>query len=436
MSTPPILDKLFELKERETSVHTEVIAGVTTFFTLSYIVFVNPAILSSAGMDFHSVYVATCVAAAFGCLLMGLWANYPIALAPGMGLNAYFATVLVLDKGIPWQVALGAVFCSGVLFMILSYLPVREWILNSIPKSQKLAIASGIGLFLVFLALQSAGIIQDNPVNLVQVGDLTRWSVLLVLVGFVVILALENRKIPGGILGVILVISIISWVGGISDPPTGVVAIQSLHTEAFLSLDILGALEIGLLVVIFSFLLVDLFDTNGTLVALLGRFGMMSGEGKIPKLRRALLADSSATVVGSLMGTSTTTSYIESASGMQAGGKTGLTAVIVGLLMLLMLLFEPLAGAIPAVAVAPAILFVGCIMVQSLQSIDWDDLTEIVPAVVTAISIPLTFSIATGIGTGFICYVMAKLFSGKISDIHPAMAIIAGLFMLKFVFDL
>ena len=428
------LDSFFELKDRQTNVKTELVAGATTFLTLVYIVFVNPTILAEAGMDHNAVFVATCLAAAFGCLVMGLYANYPIALAPGMGLNAYFAATLVLTMGISWQVALGAVFCSGVLFLILSILPIREMLINSIPKSQKMAIAAGIGIFLILVALRSANVMGDNPLDVRALGNFVQWSALLVLLGFVVMIVLDAKKIPGSLALVILVIAIFCWVAGWAPAPEAVVSGVPSLSPTFMQLDIGSAISMGLVVIVFALLLVDLFDTSGTLVAVLHQANMLDDEGRIKKLRHALLADSSATIFGSLVGTSTTTSYIESAAGIRVGGRTGLTAVTVGVLFLLAMLFAPIATSIPAYATAPAILFVGCAMAKSLGEIEWGDLTEAMPAVITAFAIPFSGSIATGIGIGFITYVLTKSIAGQIKSIHPAMGVITGVFIVKFIF--
>lgn len=428
------LDRFFELKDRGTNIKTELLAGATTFLTLVYIVFVNPTILADAGMNHNAVFVATCLAAAFGCFVMGLYANYPMALAPGMGLNAYFAATLVLSMGISWQVALGAVFCSGVLFLILSILPIREMIINSIPKSQKMAIAAGIGVFLILVALRSADVMGDNPLDISALGDFVQWSAVLVLLGFVVMVVLDSKKIPGSLALVILAIAIFCWLAGWSPIPDAVVSGVPSLSPTFMQLDIGGALSLGLVAIVFALLLVDLFDTSGTLVAVLHQANMLDDQGRIKKLRHALLADSSATIFGSLVGTSTTTSYIESAAGIRVGGRTGLTAVMVGVLFLLAMLFAPIATSIPSYATAPAILFVGCAMAKSLGEIEWADLTESMPAVITAFAIPFSGSIATGIGIGFITYVLTKTFAGQVKSVHPAMAVIAAVFVVKFVF--
>ena len=428
-----MLESYFKLSEHGTTMQREILAGCTTFLTMAYITFVNPAILSDAGMDFGAVFVATCVAAAFGTLVMGLYANYPIALAPGMGLNAFFTYGVVLGMGHTWQVALGVVFLSGILFVALSVLPVREWIINSIPSTLKMAISAGIGLFLGIIALKNAGIVVDHPATLVTLGDMTALPAILAILGFVAIVALSRRRVTGAvIIGILLVtalgvaLGISEWKGLASAPPD--------PSPTLLAMDLGGALELSLLAVVFTFLFVDLFDTAGTLVGVAHRAGLLDAEGKLPRLGRALLADSTATVVGAGFGTSTTTSYIESAAGINAGGRTGLTAVTVAVLFLLCLFFSPLAETVPAYATAPALLFVACMMARGLTEIDWEDATEYAPAVVTAIAMPLTFSIADGIGLGFICYALMKLTGGKISECSPAVMVIAALFALKFAF--
>ncbi len=428
-----MLERLFDLRGHGTTVRTEVIAGVTTFLTMAYIAFVNPSILSEAGMDFGAVFVATCVAAAIGTLIMGLYANYPIALAPGMGLNAFFTYGVVLGMGYTWQVALGAVFLSGILFVILSILPVREWIINAIPKGLKMAISAGIGLFLGIIALKNAGIVVDHPATLVTIGDLTAWPALLALLGFALMVALDNLRVPGAVIIGILAVTAIGVALGVS-PFQGIVDVPPDPSPTFLQLDLAGAFQIALLSVVFTFLFVDLFDTAGTLVGVAHRAGLLDAQGRLPRLRQALMADSSATVVGAALGTSTTTSYIESASGIKAGGRTGLTAVVVAILFLLTLFFAPLAGTVPAYATAPALLFVACLMARGLAEIDWEDATEYAPAVLTALSMPLTFSIAHGIGLGFIAYAAVKILTGRVSDCSVAVLIIAAAFVLKFAF--
>jgi AGZA family xanthine/uracil permease-like MFS transporter len=428
-----MVESIFKLAARGTTVRREILAGVTTFLTMAYITFVNPAILSETGMDFGAVFVATCLAAAIGTLIMGLWANYPIALAPGMGLNAYFTYDVVLGQGHGWPVALGAVFVSGMLFVVLSVLPVREWIINSIPVTLKLAISAGIGLFLAVIALRGCEVIVGDPVTVIGLGELRAPGPLLALGGFVFIVALHTRRVPGAVvLGILTTtalgigLGVSEWKGLASLPPDpGPVLFQ---------LDIAGALALSLVPVVFSFLFVDLFDTAGTLVGVAHRAGLLDSRGRLPRAGRALLADSMATVAGAALGTSTTTSYIESAAGIEAGGRTGLTSVVVAALFLLSLFFSPLAQSVPSYATAPALLFVACLMARGLAEVDWEDATEYAPAVITALAVPLTSSIADGIGLGFITYAALKLATGGVRACPPAVIVIALLFAARFAF--
>ncbi|MFN4309528.1 MAG: NCS2 family permease [Ferrovibrio sp.] len=427
-----MLDRYFKLAENGTTVRTEVLAGVTTFLTMAYIIFVNPAILGDAGIDKGAAFVATCLAAAIGTAIMGLYANYPVALAPGMGLNAYFTYGVVLGMGHTWQVALGAVFVSGILFLILSLLPVREKIINSIPMSQKYAIGAGIGLFLGLIGLKNAGIVVDHAATLVGLGKLMSPAVGMAILGFFIIAVLDYRKVPGAIMISILGVTVLGIALGLS-PFGGIVSAPPSLAPTFLQMDVGGALSLGLLTIVFAFLMVDLFDTAGTLVAVAPRAGLMDSEGKLKRLGRALVADSTATIAGAALGTSTTTSYIESAAGIRVGGRTGLTAVVVAILFLLALFFAPLAGSIPVYATAPALIFVACVMASSLARIDWEDITEYLPGVVTAVMMPFTFSIATGIGLGFITYVVLKACTGRVKDVHPVMAVVSLVFLIKFI---
>ena len=426
-----MLERVFRLSENGSTIKVEVLAGLTTFLTMAYIIFVNPAILADAGMDRGAVFVATCLAAAFGSLAMGLLANYPIALAPGMGLNAFFTYTVVGQMGHSWQVALGAVFISGLLFLILSVLPVREWIVNAIPRSLKIGISAGIGMFLGIIALKNAGVIAAHPATLVTVGDLSQPATLLAALGFAAMIALDRMRVSGGILIVILAITALGLALGQSTF-VGIVSLPPSLAPTLMQMDIAGALQIGVVTVVFAFLFVDLFDTAGTLVGVAHRARMLDAQGRLPRLRKALLADSCATMAGAAFGTSTTTSYIESAAGINAGGRTGLTAVVVALLFLLALFFAPLAATIPAYATAPALLFVACLMIRGMSEIDWEDVTEAAPAALTALAMPLTFSIATGIGIGFVTYVAAKAMCGRFREMGLAPPIIAAAFAIKF----
>jgi len=428
-----MLERTFDLKAHGTDVKTEVMAGFTTFLTMAYIIFVNPDILSAAGMPKDAVFVATCIAAALGSAIMGLYANYPIALAPGMGLNAYFAFAVVGGMGFTWQQALGAVFISGLLFILVSLFRVREWIVNAIPRSLKFAISAGIGLFLAIIGLKNAGLIAAHPATLVTLGDIHQPGALLAVAGFLIIVALEQRKVPGAIIIGILAVTVASALFGLTTI-NGIIAAPPSLAPVFMQMDVVGALEKGLLVVILTFFMVELFDASGTLVGVAHRAGLLDKDGKLPRLKKALLADSTAIVAGAGLGTSSTTAYIESAAGTAVGGRTGLTAVVVALLFIAVLIFSPLAAAVPAYATAPALCYVAVLMARGLAEIDWDDLTETAPAVITAITMPFTFSIAHGIAFGFISYTVLKLLSGKARELSPIVAIIAVLFVFKFAF--
>lgn len=428
-----MLEKCFKLSQNNTTIKQEIIAGVSTFLTMSYIIFVNPSILSATGMDAGAVFVATCLAAAVGTLIMGVVANYPIALAPGMGINAFFAYGVVLGMGHSWQVALGAVFWSGILFVIISVLPIREWIINSIPQGLKMAIAGGIGLFLSIIGLKNAGVVVDDPATLVSLGDVKSAPVLLFGLGVVVIAALSARKVVGALLIGMLLITIISIIFGVTQF-AGIFSMPPSVASTFLQMDIAGALEISLITVILSLLFVDLFDTSSTLGAVAQKGDMLDKDGKLPHIKKALLADSTATVAGSIFGTSSTTSYIESAAGIISGGRTGLTAVVVTVLFLLSLFLAPLAGTVPAFATASALVFVACMMIGALRYIAWDDITEVVPALIIVTTIPLTFSIAEGIGLGFIAYAGIKVLSGKTQETTAGVWFVTALFVLHYAF--
>ncbi|MBF7684754.1 NCS2 family permease [Acinetobacter sp. B10A] len=430
-SSSGLLERLFKLSENETSVKTEAVAGLTTFLTMCYIIIVNPLILSVTGMDHGAVFVATCIAAATGCLVMGLLANYPIALAPGMGLNAYFAYSVCLGMHIPWQTALAAVFMSGIIFILISLVRVREMIINAIPLSLKFAIGGGIGLFLALVALKNAGIIVANPATTVGLGNIKDPKALLAILGLFITVALHYFRVRGAIIIGILVITIIATFMGLNEFKGVVGAVPSV-APTFLQMDFSNLFSATLVGVIFVFFLVDLFDSTGTLVGVAHRAGIIKDDGKIPRLKKVLLADSTAIVVGAGMGTSSTTPYIESASGVAAGGRTGLTAVVVAVLFLICLFFFPLAQSVPGFATAPALLFVAVLMIQGITKIDWSDITEAVPAFLTIVFMPFSYSIADGIAFGFISYAVVKLITGKASSVHWMAWVIAGLWVLKF----
>jgi len=429
-SAAAALERYFGLKEQGTDVRTEFIAGLTTFLTMVYIVFVNPSILGKTGMDTGAVFVATCVAAAVSTMVMALYANYPIALAPGMGINAFFAFTVVLTYKYSWQQALAAVFCSGVIFFLISVLRIRQYVIDSIPHNLKLAVSAGVGLFLGIIALEEAKIVVAHPATLVTLGDLRHWEPVLMLFGFVLIAALNYRRIMGGTLIGILVVALIGIPLGLTHY-NGIVSLPPSIEPTLLKLDFSRVLEGTFLIVIFSILFIDVFDNAGTLIGVTHRTGLMK-DGKLARMKEALISDSFAAMFGAVIGTSTTTSYIESAAGVAAGGRTGLTAAVVAVLFLLALFFSPLAGMIPAYATDAALFYVACVMARGLAEIDWEDITEYAPAVVAAVTMPLTYSIATGIGLGFITYAVVKLFAGRIKEASPAVVVLAILFAIKF----
>lgn len=428
-----MLESLFKLSANKTNLKTEVIAGFTTFLTMGYIIFVNPDILAQAGIDRDAAFVATCVASALATLAMGLYANYPIALAPGMGVNAFFTYSVVLGAGHSWQVALGAVFLAGILFLILTILPIREWVINAIPKSQKLAIAAGIGLFLAIIALQNMATVIDHPVTLVTLGDIAEPTVLLAIFCFLIIVTLEVRKIPGAIIIGIFVTTMLGMLLGITEIK-GVFSMPPSLSPTLGQLDIAGAFDMAMLGIVLAFLFVHMFDTAGTLVTVANSAKLLDKNGKLPRLNKVLLADSTTMAAGAVIGTSPTTSYIESTAGVNAGGRTGLTAVVVALLFLASLFLSPLVGSIPSYATFPVLLFVATYMVKNVIFLDWDDMTEYVPAVVTIIVMPLSFSITDGIGFGIISYAILKITSGKFNRSHIPALIMALVFVSKYIF--
>ncbi|CAG9181918.1 NCS2 family permease [Cupriavidus pampae] len=426
------IERYFRLREHDTNVRTELLAGITTFLTMAYIIFVNPSILGDAGVPKDAVFVATCVAAAIGTLIMGLYANYPIGMAPGMGLNAYFAYTVVKGMGLPWEAALGAVFISGCLFLLVTLVRIREMIVNGIPHAIRVAITAGIGLFLAIIALKNAGIIVANPVTMVTLGDLHQPAAVMAIVGFLAIVALERLRVKGAILIGILFTTVLSFLFG-GNAFHGVVSMPPSLAPTLFKLDISAALSIGIINVVLVFFLVELFDATGTLMGVANRAGLLKA-GKMDRLNKALMADSTAIMAGSLLGTSSTTAYIESASGVQAGGRTGLTAVTVAVLFLACLFLAPLAGTVPAYATAPALLYVSCLMLRELVDIEWNDVTEAVPAVLTALGMPFTYSVANGVAFGFITYAALKLLTGRAKDVPIIVWIIAVVFVFKFYY--
>ncbi len=441
-----MLERMFKLKENNTTVSTEVVAGLTTFMTMAYILIVNPNILSATGMDRGAVFTATALAAIVGTLLMALLANYPFALAPGMGLNAYFAFTVVLSMGYSWQTALTAVFIEGIIFIVLTATNVREMLFNSIPLTLKSAVSAGIGLFIAFIGFQNAGIIVNNDVVLVGLGNVKSPVVLMALIGIVITAILEAKKVKGSILIGILatwVIGMIAQITGIYVPnfettfpviPSAIMsAPPSIAPIAFqFDFSALGSFEIW--VVVFAFLFVDLFDTLGTLIGVSEKAGFLNEKGELPNIKQALFADAIATTFGACAGTSTTTTFVESAAGVADGGRTGLTSVVTTVFFALALLFSPVLLSVPAFATAPALIIVGFFMMSSVTKIDFSDVTDAVPAFLAIIMMPLTYSIAEGIVAGIISYTLLKVTTGKGKDVHPILFVLCILFVLKYVF--
>ncbi|EEK9060793.1 NCS2 family permease [Salmonella enterica] len=428
-----MLERVFKLREHGTTARTEVIAGFTTFLTMVYIVFVNPQILGVAGMDTSAVFVTTCLIAAFGSILMGLFANLPVALAPAMGLNAFFAFVVVQAMGLPWQVGMGAIFWGAVGLLLLTIFRVRYWMIANIPVSLRVGITSGIGLFIGMMGLKNAGVIVANPETLVSIGNLTSHSVLLGVLGFFIIAILASRNIHAAVLVSIIVTTLLGWMMG-DVHYNGIVSAPPSVTSVVGHVDLAGSFNLGLAGVIFSFMLVNLFDSSGTLIGVTDKAGLADAKGKFPRMKQALFVDSISSVTGAFVGTSSVTAYIESSSGVSVGGRTGLTAVVVGILFMLVIFLSPLAGMVPPYAAAGALIYVGVLMTSSLARVNWQDLTESVPAFITAVMMPFSFSITEGIALGFISYCVMKIGTGRLRDLSPCVVIVALLFVLKIVF--
>ena len=427
------LNNFFKLKQNNTDVKSEIIAGFTTFLTMAYIIFVNPQIMEVSGMDKGAIFVGTCLAAAIACLVMGIFANWPIGLAPGMGLNAFFTYTVVGEMGYSWEIALGAVFIAGILFFLMSVTNLRSWMISSIPMNLRVAMGSGVGLFIGIIGLKSGGIIITNDATLLALGDFSKIETLLAALGFLIIAAFSIRKIPGAIIIGILIITMIAiaadlikFNGVISSPPS--------IAPTLLKLDILGALNIGMLTVIMSFLFVNLFDTTGTLVGVATRANLLDENGEAENLDKALKADSGASIFGTFFGCSPVTSYVESSAGVEAGGRTGLTAVVVGFLFILSMFLSPLASIIPAYATAGALIYVAILMLGGIEKLNWNTVTELLPALIILIMIPLTFSIADGIALGFLSYVVLKITNGELKNISSAAWFLTLIFISKFIF--
>jgi len=427
------LDQFFAIEAHQTSLQKEVLAGVTTFITMAYIIFVNPQMMAQSGMDHGAIFVGTCLAAAFACLFMGLYANWPVGLAPGMGLNAFFTYTVVGEMGYSWEVALGAVFIAGILFFIMSITPLRRWMLDSIPLNLRIAMGAGVGLFIGFIGLKNGGIIVANGATFLSLGDFTNPGTLLAGLSFLLISILSIRKIPGAIIIGILTVTLISIFLNLVEFE-GVFALPPDVTPVFIELDIIGALDVAMISVIVSFLFVNLFDTAGTLFGVATRANLVQESGNIVDLDKALKVDSSSSVFGSFLGCAPVTSYVESSAGIEAGGRTGLTAVVVGVLFLLATFLSPLAAAVPAFATAGALIYVAILMLSGMESLNWDEQSELLPALIMIVMIPLTFSIANGIALGFLAYVSIKVFVGEISKISSGAWFLTLIFVTKFIF--
>ena len=433
MENQSFLQQFFKLKEKGTSSQTEIIAGITTFFTMVYIVFVNPSVLGDAGMDKQVVFVTTCLIAGFGTIAMGLFSNLPIALAPAMGLNAFFAYVVVGKLGYSWQVGMGTIFWGSVGLLLLTLFQIRYWLMASIPLSLRVGIGAGIGFFIALIGFKNMGLVVANSATLVALGDLHSPQVLLGILGFFIIVVLAARNIYSGVLISIATVTALALYFDESVMFHGLVSMSPALTQVVGQVDIAGALDTALIGIIFSFLLVNLFDSSGTLLGVTDKAGFSDEKGRFPKMKQALYVDSASAVVGSYIGTSAISTYIESGAGVSVGGRTGMTAVVVGLLFLLTIFFSPLAGMVPAYATAGALVYVGILMASSLIKVQWDDLTEATPAFITAAMMPFTYSITEGIAFGFISYCVMKLGTGRWREVNAPVWVVSLLFLIKFI---
>ena len=428
-----MLEKIFNLKTNNTSLKREILAGITTFVTMSYIIFVNPQMMAESGMDYGASFVGTCIAASLACFFMGLYANWPVGLAPGMGLNAFFTYTVVGGMGYPWEIALGAVFWSGILFTIMSITPLRKWMLEGIPLNLRIAMGSGVGLFIGLIGLKSGGIITGNDATLLSLGDLSKESTLLSILGFLIIAILSMRKVSGSIIIGILTITSISIFSGLVKFK-GIISLPPDPLPVFLKLDIIGAFDVAMISVIISFLFVNFFDTTGTLLGVANRAKLVKKTGEIQNLDKAIKADSTSSILGSFFGCAPVTSYVESSAGIEIGGRTGLTAVVTGFAFLLSIFLSPLSEMVPPYATAGVLIYVAIIMLSDVERLDWSDSTEILPALIIIIMIPLTFSIANGIALGFITYTLIKLTSNRYKEISPSAWFLTLIFLAKFIF--
>ena len=428
-----LVEDFFKLKEYNTSIQKELLAGFTTFVTMAYIVFVNPQIMALAGMDQGAVFVGTCIAAALACLLMGLFANWPVGLAPGMGLNAFFTFTVVGELGYSWEIALGSVFLAGVLFFLMSVTRLRGWMIDSIPLNLRIAMGAGVGLFIGFIGLKSGGIIVSNDATFLKLGDLSNQETLLAALGFLLISVLAIRKVPGAILIGVLSTTLVALAFGMIQY-NGLVSMPPSLEPVFLKLDILGALNISMITIVMSFLFVNLFDTTGTLLGVANRANLVDAEGNADNLDKALKADSSVSFLGTFFGCSPVTSYVESSAGVEAGGRTGLTAIFIGLFFILTMFLSPLALIVPASATAGALIYVSILMLSGMEKLNWSNMIDLLPALIIIVMIPLTFSIADGIALGFLSYVVLKIGHGEISKISSGAWFLTLVFISKFIF--
>ena len=427
------LDNIFKLSFYNTNIKKEILAGFTTFITMSYIIFVNPQIMSSTGMDFGAVFVGTCLAASIACFIMGFFANWPVGLAPGMGLNAFFTYSVVGEMGYSWETALGAVFLSGVLFFIMSATSLRKWMIESIPTNLRIAMASGVGFFIGFIGLKNGGIIIANDSTFLSLGDFSSTETLLAALGFLLIAILSLRNVKGAIIISILIITTLSLVFNLVEF-NGIISYPPSLSPVFMRLDIIGALDIAMISIIASFLFVNLFDTTGTLFGVATRANFIDDKGSIVNLDKALKCDSSTSVIGTFFGCAPVTSYVESSSGIEAGGRTGLTAITIGFLFLLSIFLSPLASIIPSYATAGALIYVSMLILSGVQKLNWSDLSELIPSLIIIVMIPLTFSIADGISLGFITFILMKIASGDIKQISSGSWFLTLIFVSKFIF--
>ena len=427
------LDNIFKLSFYNTNIKKEILAGFTTFITMSYIIFVNPQIMSSTGMDFGAVFVGTCLAASIACFIMGFFANWPVGLAPGMGLNAFFTYSVVGEMGYSWETALGAVFLSGVLFFIMSATSLRKWMIESIPTNLRIAMASGVGFFIGFIGLKNGGIIIANDSTFLSLGDFSSTETLLAALGFLLIAILSLRNVKGAIIISILIITTLSLAFNLVEF-NGIISYPPSLSPVFMQLDIIGALDIAMISIIASFLFVNLFDTTGTLFGVATRANFIDDKGSIVNLDKALKCDSSTSVIGTFFGCAPVTSYVESSSGIEAGGRTGLTAITIGFLFLLSIFLSPLASIIPSYATAGALIYVSMLILSGVQKLDWSDLSELMPSLIIIVMIPLTFSIADGISLGFITFILMKIASGDIKQISSGSWFLTLIFVSKFIF--